>query len=169
MPGVAGRSGRPRKPVDEHLLRGTYRADRHGDRGALALVSSSPSVAPRHDREARRLIRGLSRGSQRLGRALLAEYEGWATADLVLLRLTLEALDRAEACRKVIAADGLMPAGKRADSSGSPEEGGSAASATTNERNRGGHGKPHPLLRVERQAMTFAAHALARLNLEGGK
>jgi phage terminase small subunit len=30
MPGVKGRSGRPRLSPEEHRLRGTYRADRHG-------------------------------------------------------------------------------------------------------------------------------------------
>lgn len=32
MPGTKGRSGRPKLSADEHRLRGTYRADRHGDR-----------------------------------------------------------------------------------------------------------------------------------------
>lgn len=158
MPGVAGRSGRPRKPVDEHLLAGTYRRDRHGPlepgirlaRSMAVARLTAPSPSTRRDRrdpddrEARRLLRGLSREARGMGRALLAEYEGWSVADLAVLRLILTALDRAAECRKVIAADGVMP-GKR------------------------GARKVHPLIRVEHQARTFIVGALRGLNLEGGK
>ena len=50
MAGVKGRSGRKPKPVREHMLRGTYRADRHAaakalaDRAARGPVPKPPAI-----------------------------------------------------------------------------------------------------------------------------
>jgi phage terminase small subunit len=35
--------GRPRKPIEEHLLNSTFRADRHGDRAAGAVADGVPT------------------------------------------------------------------------------------------------------------------------------
>lgn len=148
MAGVKGRSGGwNRKPIGQHVLEGTHRRDRHGDRGgnlAMLPVQTSAAAGP-ESREARRLLRGLSRPSRTLGRTLLEQFEGWSPADLAVLRLLLSALDRAAACRELIDAEGLMP------------------------RRKHGGPRPHPLLRAERQAATFAVNAFKQLNLGGLK
>lgn len=148
MPGVAGRSGGwNKKSAAAHAVSGTHRVDRHG---ALALVPvGAPPEAPGRDpdaQETRRLLAGLSRASRALGRKLLAEYEGWGPAELASVRLALQALDRADECRRRIVADGgLVLKGKR------------------------GAIKPHPLLRAERSWSAFAAATLRALNLGGAK
>jgi len=68
----------------------------------------------------------------------MLDYAGWSSADLVLLQLALEAIDRAQACRRRVLRDGLLVAGKRGN-------------------------QVHPLLRAERQAAQFAASILTRL------
>jgi hypothetical protein len=149
MPGVAGRSGgHNRKTAAEHVVGGTHRADRHGAALALVPAGAPPDVPGRdHDeREKRHLLAGLSRASRALGRKLLAEYEGWGPAELASVRLALQALDRAEECRRRIADDGgLVLKGKR------------------------GAMKPHPLLRAERSWSAFAAATLRALNLGAAK
>ena len=42
------RTGRPAKPVEEHRRNGTYRADRHGTEGALAVMPNMETI-PRLD------------------------------------------------------------------------------------------------------------------------
>ncbi len=41
--------GRPPKPVSEHVLNGTYRRDRHGDRAEAACTPGDPAVEPADD------------------------------------------------------------------------------------------------------------------------
>jgi hypothetical protein len=135
MAGARGRSGGwNKKSVEEHLATGTFRRDRHA--GALALATAAHRDPD--ERATRRLLSGLSRSSQALARRLLSEFEGWTPADLVPLRLALEALDRVAECRERVAAEGL----------------------TVEEC-------PHPLLRVERHAATFATAVFRQLGLRG--
>lgn len=148
MPGVAGRSGRRRKPLAVHLAQGSYRPDRHGplpeSRGSLAVL---PVVTHRDPapRDVRHLVSGLARAQQTLARRLVTEYQGWSPTDLLLLRLALEALDRRDDCRRQIASDGIVVKGAR------------------------GGSHPHPLLRQERAAAAFAAATFRALILGGAR
>jgi hypothetical protein len=80
-----------------------------------------------------------------VGATLLEEFEGWSTADLTVLRLLLETLDRAAECRKLLADEGLMLKGKR------------------------GVSRLHPLIRAERQSAALAAALFKQLGLGGLK
>ena len=144
MPGVPGRSGgHNRRSVEAHLMSGTYRKGRHG---AIPGARGNLAVLPAHTRTGderaarRRLLAGLSRPQQALGRRLLAEYDGWGEVDRVLFRLALEALDRCDECRTQVQKDGLVS-----------------------------NGRAHPLARVERQSAQFAAAAFRQLGIGGGK
>jgi phage terminase small subunit len=44
MAGVKGRSGRPRLSAEEHRLRGTYRADRHGPLSDEPAIDQAPAI-----------------------------------------------------------------------------------------------------------------------------
>lgn len=48
-------SGRPRKPLAKHVAEGTYRADRHGDRGAAPDLAGLPEKPKRLKGEAGKL------------------------------------------------------------------------------------------------------------------
>lgn len=152
MSGMKGRSGGwNRKSPEAHAIEGTHRRDRHGNLAIAPPPSSRPPAHPDLDEHGvRRLLKGLSRASRGLGRSLLAEFAGWSTADLAVLRLLLEHMDRAAECRKLIAAEGLMVSliarpGQRATA------------------------RPHPLIRAERQAGALAAALLKSLNLGGAR
>src|SRR5262245_37649298 len=110
MAGVKGRSGGwNRKSVAEHVLQGTYRADRHGPRVALALAGSVPSP------ESPPPPRGLSRASRQRWQEAMAGYEGWKVGEVKLFELALRACDEADACRARILAEGLTVPGPRGD------------------------------------------------------
>lgn len=156
MAGTKGYSGgRNKKTAEQHALDGTFRRDRHGeipDRGNLAVLpasskwaglikdfpKTSPPPTPRDpdEREIRRLVAGLSRPQQALGRRLVAEFAGWSPVGLVLLRLALEALDRAAECRRKVSTEGLIR-----------------------------YDKPHPLIRHERMSGAFAAALFKQLGI----
>jgi len=129
------------------VIGGTFRPDRHG---ALALVAAgAPSSCmpgrETHQKETRRLLRGLSRPTREAGQALLVEFTGWGTADLVVLRLLLEELDRGAQCRAHIQTECLVLPGTR------------------------GVARPHPRIRMERQSRALAAALIRQLNLGGVK
>jgi hypothetical protein len=94
MSGVAGRSGGHNKlPAEAHLLRGTFRPDRHA--GAPSTEADRVS-----DAERRRALRGLSTTGRRQVTALLAEFEGWDSSSLSTLRayaLSCERLEQLQA------------------------------------------------------------------------
>jgi hypothetical protein len=69
--------GRPPLPADEHIRRGTYRADRHAE-------ASDDDVSAR-DR-AMVLVK-LPRDAKELAAALLDRYAGWNPAMLITLRM----------------------------------------------------------------------------------
>jgi hypothetical protein len=70
---------------------------------------------------------------------MMAQYEAWTPSDLRILELALQACDRVAECRRRIAKDGLVRAGKR-------------------------HAV-NPLARVERQSATLALNAFKQLAL----
>jgi hypothetical protein len=122
MSGVKGRSGRPRKPVAEHLLKGTYRADRHGPRpGAGGAASDSPMPIPRIPPA---LLEGLGPDGRAFVAGAWADFSGprgaWSGPDQALLRLAAEAHDTLAACRTAIARDGLMLTGRTGRQYASP-------------------------------------------------
>jgi hypothetical protein len=114
-------AGRPRKTLDEHLLRGTFRPARHGHllRQRRAQTSTAPPqpVNPL-DRFIKRsslpetlpapvdsqdlppmpptLLDGLGEPGRRFVADVWCEYEGWTGAETVLLRQAARALDDAE-------------------------------------------------------------------------
>jgi P27 family predicted phage terminase small subunit len=136
MSGTKGRSGgHNRKSAEIHILEGTYRGDRHGP---LALVAD-PARVPAGGCPAP--PPGLGGDSRALWNQLMAEYDGWSAADLMLLQLGLEQLDRTSACRSRIAQEGILVRGPR------------------------GGLKPHPLLRVERDAGATVLAVFRQLGL----
>jgi hypothetical protein len=128
-------SGRRRLSLQEHLSRGTFRPDRHGDAARNVLTLPAPPVAPPPPP-------GLSKTSRERWDRLLREFEGWSASQLTLAEAALRAADRAEACRKVIAREGLTLAGKR-----------------------GGARRPHPLIRVQRSDERFLVDIFRQLRL----
>jgi P27 family predicted phage terminase small subunit len=142
MPGMKGRSGgHNRKSAEIHMLQGTYRRDRHGQqglRGDFEPFSNSgyPELRDRPGPQP-----GLSVDSDALRRRLLDEYEGWGPADFALLQVGLEALDRHRECRERIAAEGVLLKSPR------------------------GGLRPHPLLRVQRDAGASVAAIFKQLGL----
>lgn len=80
MSGTPGRSGgHNRLSIEEHLVRGTLRADRH-----LRPLPAPPEPVTPADR--RRVLRGLPPAARRIVTSLLAAYDGWDASTLELLR-----------------------------------------------------------------------------------
>ena len=95
MAGTKSRSGgRNRLPVDLHLARGTYRADRHSSAQSVValpqLTTTEPSEA---------LLAGLADEGRSFLRAVYAEYAVTEMEGLVL-RLAAEGLDDAAVARQ---------------------------------------------------------------------
>jgi P27 family predicted phage terminase small subunit len=138
MAGVKGRSGGwNRRSVEEHVARGTYRPERHGAL-ALPLVNSGSELSTTAEAPA-----SLSLERRADWHNYLKAYEGWTVAELVLLKLALEAQDRAEQCRRRIKREGLTLRGRR------------------------GRVQAHPLLRVEKAAVAVMLDAFKQLGLGG--
>lgn len=141
MSGVKGRSGRRPLPLETHLLRHTFRPDRHGPRpsteGATALQAPLPVplVPPT-------LLADLGTRGRQFVTELWNEYADWSPSNIVLLREAAEVLDLLERCRRSIAAKGCLLTGQR----GTPY--------------------PHPLLRVQRQARATLLALVAAMNLK---
>lgn len=80
MAGVPGRSGGwNRLSADEHVIRGTFRRDRH------AAIDDRPA-APTSAADRRRTLQGLNPEARRMAAALVDTYEGWDAAALTTLR-----------------------------------------------------------------------------------
>lgn len=141
MSGVSGRSGRLPKPVDEHILRGTHRVDRHGPLPGPRLASAPPMTSPERPVRAVRVPRHLRPATRRWFRDIV---RAWALEahHLRLLQLAAEAWDRCEVARERIAAEGV-----------------------TVKSARGGP-RLHPLLRVEDANRKMFARLIGQLNLE---
>lgn len=94
-------AGRPRKDAHALRLAGTWRADRHAGRAAVAqFPTTTPAEvppAPAH----------LSDRARDVWAAIVTAWD-LEPPKLALLRLACEALDRAEAARVVLAGEGLV-------------------------------------------------------------
>jgi phage terminase small subunit len=125
-------SGRRAIPTLLKVVRGTYRPDWDGPRH-MTPVTPRPSVprAPRH----------FTARTSKIWRATCKEWELDA-AGLAVLRVALEALDRLEQARVIVAREGLVIKTSR------------------------GTSRPHPALRVEREARAGFLMAMQRLGLE---
>jgi P27 family predicted phage terminase small subunit len=86
----------------------------------------------------------LTPSSKRIYRRLVDEYDlGREVHALEVLRLALEAVDRADECRAILARDGVT------------------------QHDRFGQVKPHPLLKAEHDAAVRAARMFRELSLDG--
>jgi hypothetical protein len=131
--GGIGSGGGNKKTLEEHLARGTFRRGRHGAAKVVSLPAPAAPPPP---------PRGLRKPSRARWVRLLHEFEGWSASQLTLVEAALRAADRAEACRRVIAKEGLVIAGKR-----------------------GGGRRPHPLIRVQRSDERFLVDIFRQLRL----
>jgi len=136
MAGIKGRSGgHNRLSTQAHILRGTFRKDRHatGRTPAFAdngLPANDPAAVPPDE-----LLAGLGEA----GRALVLKLYPtgfWTVQAQIFLRIAASRLDMAAAARAILAKDGLLLDGKR-----------------------------HPMVLVERQAMRDFRDALRELEL----
>lgn len=135
MAGTKGRSGRKRLSTTAHLLRGTFRPDRHRlpDPGVGAAAVDPAALV--------RLGEGLGEAGRQLIVEHLAEFSSWDARSRALLRTAAEAADRVAEVRAAIAADGVVRRGQR------------------------GKVTPHPLLRHERAAATQLMTALRAIEV----
>ena len=94
MAGVPGRSGGANKlSIEEHLARGSYRADRHAERLRAALSGNRATIAPR---DRRRALRGLNPEARRIATRLLDTFGDWDEAGLQTLRSYARSCERIE-------------------------------------------------------------------------
>jgi len=141
MSGVKGRSGRKPMPAAWHILRGTYRPDRHGPRpgpvvvGATALQVAVPPVP-------KGVLAGLAAPGRELACALWERYDDWTPGQLSLLH------------EVGVVADTLA------------EYAGILAQAGKIQPTPSGREEPHPLLRLQAQAQRTLVLLLAALNLK---
>jgi hypothetical protein len=143
MAGKRGRSGRRPLPVATHLLRGTFRADRHGPRpvmtaGSAALTLPVAPVTP--------VPAAVVEGLQAPGLAFVLDvwihYGDWSPAAVALLRQAGQVVDAIEAYQARIAVDGCLVAGAR------------------------GTTFAHPLLRAQHQARATLLAIVSALDLK---
>lgn len=139
MSGIKGRSGRRPLPIALHLLRHTYRRDRHGPKPGPATARKT-DIPPMPAA----LTAGLAERGITLAYNAWSLYDDWSEMDLALLREACQLVDQLEAFAAQIAADGCVV-----------ETG----------RGRG----PHPLLRVQRQGRAQLVALLAALQLKEGE
>jgi|SRR5581483_1296504 len=78
--GGFGSGGTNRLTAEEHIVRGTFRRDRHGPQ------PTPPPAPPVSGADRRRLLRGLSAEARRIVIALLESYDGWDASSLSTLR-----------------------------------------------------------------------------------
>jgi hypothetical protein len=96
MAGRPGRSGgHNRLSVEEHLLRGTYNATRHGPRPSAVV----PAVMPRAEPVPAALTEGLHGRGLAFVEDCWATYDGWTAASCVLLREAGHLIEQLEQLR----------------------------------------------------------------------
>lgn len=110
MAGKPGRGGRPRKPLREHLLAGTWRRDRHGERPSNLAVLPTPASAAdwmpvpadvaKLGSKARQILAAV------LERYQLDPVEGQTLLLALAARTRLEALEEALEAQGVCGPDG---------------------------------------------------------------
>jgi hypothetical protein len=138
MAGRKGRSGRKPLSVEEHILRGTFRADRHG---STTTTAAGPPADPS---TLARLGAGLADAGHALCAGMLHEFADWDSQSLAFLRAAAEAADRVAEYRALIARDGVVLKGVR------------------------GKLVPHPLLRHERAASAAMVAGLRSIECRRG-
>ena len=103
MAGVPGRSGGAnRLPVTEHLLRGTFRPDRHGPRPPRQVspwVALEGGASPAKRFPPAAIFRGLQGRGRAFVRALYREYDEIGPTDETLITLCAQLLDDAAEAR----------------------------------------------------------------------
>jgi hypothetical protein len=151
MAGVRGRSGgRNKLPVELHLKRGTFRRDRHAHllttphllasaTGPRPVTTAATARVPEQDPETVPADETGHEFEQRMAR----EFSDWSIAELTLVKLAGQQLDRLHEIRAALAATGVVITGGR--------KGVAVQSA---------------LLRAERQTVTTFAGLLRQLNLK---
>jgi phage terminase small subunit len=85
MAGVKGRSGRPRLSADEHRIRGTYRADRHGPRPPDDPPTDGGVTAAHGPAPSPRELKGAARRHWRYFAALLQSARVLTPSDIMTL------------------------------------------------------------------------------------
>ena len=141
MAGKKGRSGRRAMPAAWHIVRGTYRADRHGPRpgpvvmGATALQVEVPPIP-------KAVLAGLSEPGVSFVLDVWSRYGDWAPEKLVLLRQVGAVTDTLEEYAGLIAEGGKVVVTSR------------------------GNEVAHPLLRLQAQAQRTLVLLLAALDLK---
>jgi hypothetical protein len=96
MAGMPGRSGgHNRLSAAEHVLRGTYRKDRHGPRPARA-AAATPMTDGSEPVPAL-VTEGLGEHGRRFVKAVWCEYDNWSHPELTLLRAAARTVDDYEA------------------------------------------------------------------------
>jgi hypothetical protein len=91
MAGAAGRSGGSnRLSLEEHRLRNTYRADRHGHLTPTPVVGAVALADRKH------VLAGLAPGPRRIASELLDSYGPWCPATLEVLRSYVHSCERLE-------------------------------------------------------------------------
>lgn len=101
--GGPGSGGHNKRPASDHVLRGTWRKDRHGDVVPLRRPAYEPGAPPESLSEAARALRA----------RILAEFEGWTPPEVFELDLALQASDRYAAAAEQIRRDGIVLRGTR--------------------------------------------------------
>ena len=142
MSGVKGRSGRRPLPVSTHILRGTFRKDRHGARlsaGVEGATALQPDLLPTLPKA---LTDGLKERGLELAIDLWTRYGDWEPEKLVLLHECGVVADALGEYQSIIRQDGRVKLTPR------------------------GHEVPHPLLRVQAQAHRTLAILLSKLDLK---
>jgi hypothetical protein len=141
MAGVKGRSGRKPLSAAAHLLRGTFRPDRHGPRpvtaGATAL--QAPACVPAVPSA---VVDGLGERGLSFVLEVWSDYGEWTPASMVLLRQAGQVLDALEDYAANIARTGALIKTPR------------------------GGVLPHPLLRVQHSARATLLALVSALNLK---
>lgn len=137
MAGKKGRSGRRPLSVAEHVLKRTFRADRHA---RPTNVATAAATRPEEPVPPPYITVGLREEGVRFVVGCWLEYGPWSSADLALLRQAAELVDDLERHRLRLLADGDVVAGAR-----------------------GMH--PHPLLKVQREARVCLLAIVSALNL----
>ena len=92
------RGGHNKRPAEQHVLRGTFRPDRHGRRPDPARKQGRLPKAPT----------GLSTAARGWWRRLLGDYELDDQAGLLLLESALRQFDRAEKARAILDKEGIV-------------------------------------------------------------
>ena len=96
MAGKPGRSGGwNRRPVADHVLRGTYNTTRHGPKPAVLTVATTP----RHEPLPLSVVEHLTGRGLAFVQATWAMYSGWNPQSLELLRETGFLLTQLETLR----------------------------------------------------------------------